>query len=400
MPVDVLIVGGGIGGAVLAHLLTRGGKRVVLIERSTSPPSVVRPEVLWPATVGVLRSLLPTDELERTALLPLEGFSLERAGHVLLRAELNKYDAAAGACWTNPNRTRQLLLEHGSFEVRHGVSVDRLVRQNDHVAGAVVRNGGAEQEILADWTVADDGGHSLIRQQCGIKADIRPFPMELLSFGCQWPADLPAGFGHVWINPDLSASAPFLVFLSPWPGGLGVGLIPIRAEMLEHPSEAREQWERFCSRSSALGALVNNLRFPDDMTRFRLAFGHASHYGTNGAVLMGDALHPVTPAGGQGANLSVADARVLAQLMIEGSSNLIAEYERLRRPAVEQSIALSRRAAGALALPDFVVRRLFLLALAFMGIRTELFAALVARAATAFQTSGSEAAIVPIARRR
>ncbi|MCI0353685.1 MAG: NAD(P)-binding protein, partial [Acidobacteria bacterium] len=49
MDADFVIVGGGIGGTVLAELLGRGGKRVVVLEKSTAPPSWLRPEVLWPA---------------------------------------------------------------------------------------------------------------------------------------------------------------------------------------------------------------------------------------------------------------------------------------------------------------------------------------------------------------
>ncbi len=42
---DNLIVGGGIGGAVLANLLARGGKRVVVLEKNLVPPPIARPEM-------------------------------------------------------------------------------------------------------------------------------------------------------------------------------------------------------------------------------------------------------------------------------------------------------------------------------------------------------------------
>ena len=56
MAFDFLIVGGGIGGAVLANLLGRRGKRVLVLERSRTPAPQNRPEILWPATVEVLRT--------------------------------------------------------------------------------------------------------------------------------------------------------------------------------------------------------------------------------------------------------------------------------------------------------------------------------------------------------
>ncbi|HEV3121842.1 MAG TPA: FAD-dependent oxidoreductase, partial [Isosphaeraceae bacterium] len=77
MPIDFLIVGGGIGGAVLAHLLSRRGKRVVVLEKSAGPQKLVRPEVLWPPTVELLRSLLSDLDFE-TALIPLRGVAFSR----------------------------------------------------------------------------------------------------------------------------------------------------------------------------------------------------------------------------------------------------------------------------------------------------------------------------------
>ena len=73
MSIDFLIVGGGIGGAVLANLLTRRGQRVVVLERSLTPAPQTRPEVLWPATVRVLRSLIPSHLEERWMLLIRAG---------------------------------------------------------------------------------------------------------------------------------------------------------------------------------------------------------------------------------------------------------------------------------------------------------------------------------------
>src|SRR5438876_10271687 len=75
MPLDAVVVGGGIGGAVLANLLTRGGKRVVVLERNPPPQVSTRPEVLWPHTVEFLRTLLPA-ESEASWLLPLEGMRM------------------------------------------------------------------------------------------------------------------------------------------------------------------------------------------------------------------------------------------------------------------------------------------------------------------------------------
>ena len=53
--------------------------------------------------------------------------------------------------------------------------------------------------------------------------------------------------------------------------------------------------------------------------------------------------------------MSVADAIVLAELLLNGEPNLVAEYERRRRPASERSLTPTRFAHRALALPDWMI---------------------------------------------
>jgi 2-polyprenyl-6-methoxyphenol hydroxylase-like FAD-dependent oxidoreductase len=53
---------------------------------------------------------------------------------------------------------------------------------------------------------------------------------------------------------------------------------------------------------------------------------------------MGDAAHPVSPAGGQGANMSIADARALAEIAVRNPSQLLEEYEYRRRKDNERSL--------------------------------------------------------------
>ena len=97
--------------------------------------------------------------------------------------------------------------------------------------------------------------------------------------------------------------------------------------------------------------LTGNLRFPEDFKHLQRYWGHAPSYGVNGAVIIGDAAHPPSPAGGQGANMSIADARTLARLLIGNHPNLVTEYENLRRPANARSLRPTRIANFLLGLP-------------------------------------------------
>ena len=107
MSTDFLIVGGGIGGAVLAQLLGRAGKRVVVLERdAVGARPLPRPEVLWPATVRTIRPLLPRGTADAT-LLPVRGITfVRRRRRVGFRMPPGGgSNPAAGACFTDPALT-------------------------------------------------------------------------------------------------------------------------------------------------------------------------------------------------------------------------------------------------------------------------------------------------------
>ena len=63
-------------------------------------------------------------------------------------------------------------------------------------------------------------------------------------------------------------------------------------------------------------------------------------------VLVGDAIHAVSPSAGQGASLAVEDAIVLAKCLRdrEDLSQAFATYERLRRTRVERMVQHGRNA--------------------------------------------------------
>jgi 2-polyprenyl-6-methoxyphenol hydroxylase-like FAD-dependent oxidoreductase len=70
---------------------------------------------------------------------------------------------------------------------------------------------------------------------------------------------------------------------------------------------------------------------------------------------MGDAAHPVSSAGGQGPNMSITDARVLAEIAIKNPSQLLEEYELRRRKANERSLRFTPGAAWLLGLPAWAL---------------------------------------------
>ncbi|HET6324795.1 MAG TPA: NAD(P)/FAD-dependent oxidoreductase [Planctomycetaceae bacterium] len=388
MAIDFLIVGGGIGGAVLANLLSRRGKRVLVLEKGRTPVPQARPEVLWPATVEFLRTLIPA-ELEQRWSLPIRGGVIVYRNEELLRFGPEVFDAAGVQPYSTAN-TRELLMHQAVCEYQRGVEVTEVLRDGERVVGVRARDvdSGAEREVLAEWTVGDDGIRSVIRRGCGLAMDVVPFPVHVLGFAFDWPTALPANAVRIWLNKERRQTGVVGMPIAPLPQGKGVGLIPTWPEVGQDEPRLRAALRSFAAQDPALDGLIGTRAYPADFSRFQIGYGRTPCFGCAGALLMGDAAHPVTPAGGQGANLSVADARVIAEAALERPQQLLDEYQRRRRAPTERSLALSGRAYRLASLPRFVLN----LGQAFMpwavrrlGNRPERFGRLLRTAAEAFR---------------
>ena len=116
MDCDCIIVGGGIGGAVLALILGRQERHVILLERELRPPSRGRPEVLAGATLEVFHKLGIGPRIEKEAAVPLEGLELYRAGGGrILSFGISDFEAAGARLFsTDPTRSREILLEEAA----------------------------------------------------------------------------------------------------------------------------------------------------------------------------------------------------------------------------------------------------------------------------------------------
>src|SRR5687767_346376 len=173
---DVLIAGGGIGGAVLAALLVRGGKKVTIVERATGPPPFLRPELLWPPAMRILESIQPLEFWERDCVRRAGRFLLDRGGAV--RPVFTSWmfeSAGVRPFFEHPNNMRETLLAICGAEVRRGVEVTGLLRDGGRVRGitALEVATGERFELEADLTVGDDGVNSAVRTACGLTCKLK-----------------------------------------------------------------------------------------------------------------------------------------------------------------------------------------------------------------------------------
>jgi 2-polyprenyl-6-methoxyphenol hydroxylase-like FAD-dependent oxidoreductase len=237
MRADVVIVGAGIGGGVLALSLARRGWRAVLVERESAPPRLARPEILWSATSTALEPLRIADTI-RDASVSLEGILIATTSRTLVDLDADVFrDAGTSAFSTNPSKTRSLIVDAALatslVEIHRGVAVDDLLLDGARVVGVRGRRDGNAFDLEAPLVVGDDGVYSVVRTKIGIELALATIPVDFVTAPIRWPAELPPKRARVWVRPKAFRDGiPAAVFI-PWPDGEGVLLMPMPRERVE-----------------------------------------------------------------------------------------------------------------------------------------------------------------------
>ncbi len=345
---DVVIAGGGIGGAVLAALLVQGGQRVTVVERATGPPPFLRPELLWPPAVQVLERIRPLEFWERECLRRAGGISLVRGGKRRAFATRELFDrAGVQPYFEHPNNLRETLLAVCGAEVRRGMEVTGLLRDGGRIGGVTAKDlaTGRAEEISAGLTVGDDGAHSAVRREIGVPCELHPFPVEFFTAAQPWPDNLPDDEVSVFLSRREMLGGLLGFGMMPLPGGVGACLGLVRAGGDE--TRLAEAFALLAEENPEVPAPIVNCGFPAGFKKIGRSFGLAPSYGVPGCVLIGDAIHPVSPAGGQGANMAIGDAACLARLVLDGADDPAGALREARRESHERGLRPSRMAATA-----------------------------------------------------
>ncbi|HEX6589570.1 MAG TPA: NAD(P)/FAD-dependent oxidoreductase [Longimicrobiales bacterium] len=195
---DVIIVGAGPAGAVSALQLARAGRRVLLLDRHTFPRAKACGDCLSPEVARQLDALGVLDEIDGTPHARLAGwhiFAPDGARFAGTFARAAAHDERVRSALAVERRELDALLVRAArdegAELRTGVRVEDVVRQDGRVAGVVVRSGDGERVTMrARLVIGADGLRSVVARRIGATAP----PGSLRKHSFTVHAELPAGF--------------------------------------------------------------------------------------------------------------------------------------------------------------------------------------------------------------
>lgn len=337
---DVLIVGAGPTGLALATTLHRAGVSTLIVDQLDTGQNTSRAAVIHAHTLEVLDSIGVSQKLAQEGI-KLTGFTLRDRDRTLVRLHFDELPSRYAHLLMLPQDVTERILREALAEasqrVRWSCRVESLIETAQGIE-AVVHSKGGRETLRARYVVGADGMQSLVRRTAGIGFSGSSYEDSFVL------ADVDMHWEHGRDEVMLFFSPAGLIVVAPLPGGR----FRLVATLDNAPEElgVADVQALLDARGPTRGAAkVSRMHWS---SRFRLQHRVADHYRNGRMLLVGDAAHVHSPAGGQGMNTGLVDAVVLGKTLVEVISgrrdpSYLDEYERLRRPAAEQVLGLAGR---------------------------------------------------------
>ncbi|MFG3251986.1 FAD-dependent oxidoreductase [Streptomyces sp. NPDC048172] len=338
---DVVVVGAGPTGLLLAGDLAASGHSVTLVERRSGTTSnLTRALVVHARTLEQLDARGVADELI-TVGHPVDRLQL--FGHATL--DPTRLPTRFPYILVTPQFQVERLLEDRAHKAgvtfRHGAKVTALRQDADGIEVELDEGEGegtaAGSTLRARYLVGTDGVHSTIREALGL-----PFPgksvirsIVLADVRMSDPPSSP--FTVAATDRAFALAAPF------GDGWYRVMGWSYDRQLPDSEPVELEEVQDFTRR--ALGTDFG-MHDPRWMSRFHSDERQAPSYRVGRAFLAGDAAHVHSPAGGQGMNTGLQDAANLSwklSMVLRGRApeSLLDTYEAERHPVGKQVLRVS-----------------------------------------------------------
>lgn len=346
MDTDVLIVGAGPTGLMLANQLARRGVRTLVIERHAGPSLQTRALGVQARTLeiyshlGIAQRAIALGKRGVGARMwasgrPMAFVPLGEAG-----AEATPYPYILVLGQDDNERLMGERLREEGVEVQWNTALTALEQRPDHVLATLATPAGGTRTVTAKWVAGCDGSRSAVRELSGIG-----FPG--------------APYEHVFFVADVEATGNMVsdevnVFL--WRSGFH----------LFFPMRGTDHWR-------IVGILPDRLRDRDDVvfddvvaplrdeagtslsftncswfSTYRIHHRHAARFREGRCFVLGDAAHVHSPVGAQGMNTGLQDAYNLAwklSLVVQDNAgpSLLDSYQAERLPVAQRLLATTDR---------------------------------------------------------
>ena len=347
MDTDVLIVGAGPTGLMLANQLGRRGVRAIAIDRHSGPAQQTRAMAVHARTLeiysklGIAERALELGRRGNGANMWVEGRRAARIPLVDMGKSVSPFPFVLMLGQDDNERIMGEHLRNWGMAVQWNTELIAIKQEPDHVAATLREADGSTRTIRAAYVAGCDGGRSAVRELSGIT-----FPG--------------APYEHVFFVADTEATGSMVA------DELNVYLLRDGFHLF-FPMRGKDRWR-------VIGILPKALRGRDAVTfeevspgirqeaganlvfkecswfsTYRIHHRAAERFRDRRCFLLGDAAHVHSPMGGQGMNTGLQDAYNLAwklALVVKGraAAGLLDSYQAERLPVAQRLLSTTDRA--------------------------------------------------------
>ena len=347
MDIDVLIVGAGPTGLMLANQLVRHGVRMMVIDRHSGPAQQSRAMAVQARTLeiyakmGIIDQALALGEKATGANMWANGRWTARIPVGDMGRDMSAFPYILMLGQDDNERIMGAKLHGHGVDVQWNTELVSFEQHPGHVEAILKQPDGSTRTVRAAWVAGCDGSRSPVREMSGIG-----FPG--------------APYEHTFFVADTEATGPMR------PGELNVYLWKDGFHLF-FPMRGKDRWR-------VIGILPQHLRQRDDLTfdevvpdirqeagaaldfksclwfsTYRIHHRAAERFRDRRCFLLGDAAHIHSPAGAQGMNTGLQDAYNLGwklALVVQGHADaaLLDTYEQERIPVAQRLLETTDRA--------------------------------------------------------
>ncbi len=344
---DILIAGGGMVGLTIALMLSQGDTndqiRITLVDAGKRPlfspgqDASLRVSAIASGTASLLAGLGAWDSIAGTRACPYRDMRVWDAMGSVEGPETLRFEAAEFAVPQLGFIVENILIQNALLSLLDATNVsinfESSIRSVRKCGDRYVVEYGDGETMTPELLIAADGASSFVRNSAGITVRSWKYPQTAFVTHLQPEA---SHRNIAWQR--FLANGP--VALLPLSDGRVSSVWTTTPEQAEELSTMPED-QMAALLTDATDGVLGKLSASGPRGSFPLKSQHADCYVLDGLALVGDAAHAVHPLAGQGVNLGLADARVLADVIAgafaggehPGDLPILRRYERARKVA-------------------------------------------------------------------